>query len=117
VFNYRHSTVRQVSENCYGFLVQKFRIYQRRLQQNPEHIDAVILATCVLHNFLRDDSVSFPDEEYEPGNVALSTLSHVGGNSTVEAMNVRDLFSQHFVSPESSVEWQRRMTRRGFQLD
>jgi hypothetical protein len=98
-------------------LVQKFRVYQRRLQQTPEHIDKVILATCVLHNFLRDDSVSFPGEEHEPGNVAFSILSHVGGNSTVEAMNARDLFSQYFVSPEGSVEWQRRMTRRGFQLD
>jgi hypothetical protein len=94
-------------------LVQKFRIYQRRFQQNPKHIDKVILATCALHNFLRDNSVSFPDEEYEPGDVAFSILSHVGGNSTVEAMNVRDLFSQYFVSPEGSVEWQRRMTRHG----
>jgi hypothetical protein len=38
-------------------------------------------------------AVSFPDEEYEPGNMAFSLLSHVGDNSTVEAMNVRDLFS------------------------
>jgi hypothetical protein len=96
VFNYWHSRARRVSENCFGLFVQKFCIYQRRLQQNPEHIDKVILATCVLHNFLRDDSESFPDE-YEPGNVAFSILSHVRGNSTVEAMNVRDLFSQYFV--------------------
>jgi hypothetical protein len=117
VFNYRHSRARRVSENCFGLLVQEFRIYQRRLQQNPEHIDKVILATCALQNFLRDDSVSFPDEEYDPDYVAFGILSHVGGNSTVEAMNVRDMFSQYFVSPEGSVEWQRRMTRRGFQLD
>jgi hypothetical protein len=32
----------------------------------------------------------------------------------VEAMNMRDLFSQYFVSPEGSVDWQR---IRGFQLD
>jgi hypothetical protein len=35
--------------------------------------------------------------------VAFSILSHVGGNSTVEAMNVRDLFSQYFISPEGSI--------------
>jgi hypothetical protein len=64
-----------------------------------------------------DDSESFPDEEYDADYVAFGILSHVGGNRTVEAINVRDLFSQYFVSPEGSVEWQRRMTRRGFQLD
>jgi hypothetical protein len=95
--------------------VQEFRIHQRRLQQTSEHIDKVILATCILHNVLRDDSVSFPDE-YELGNAAFSILSHIAGNSTAEAMNVRDLFSEYFVSPEGSVEWQRTMTRRGFQL-
>jgi hypothetical protein len=53
---------------------------------------------------------------YEPGNVAFSILSPVADNSIVKAINVRDLFSEYFVSPEAPVEWQRRMTRRGFQL-
>jgi hypothetical protein len=117
VFNYLHSRGHRVSENCFGLLVRKFRIYQRRLQETPEHTDKVILATCALHNFLRDDSVSFPDEECEANNIAFSILPHVGGNSTVEALNVRDLFSEYFISPVGSVEWQRRMTRRGIQLD
>jgi hypothetical protein len=49
--------------------------------------------------------------------MAFSILPHDGGNSTVEALNVRDLFSEYFISPVGSVEWQRRMTRRVFQLD
>jgi hypothetical protein len=113
VFNYLHSRGRRESENCFGLLVRKFCIYQRRLQQTPEHIDTVILVTYALHNFLRDDSVSFPDEECETNNMAF----RIGGNSTVEALNVTDLYSEYFTSPVGSVEWQRRMTRRGIQLD
>jgi hypothetical protein len=94
VFNYRHSRARRDPENSFALLVQKFRIYQRRIQQTPEHIDKVILATYALHKFLRDDSVSFPDEEYEANNMEFSILPHAGGNSTVEALNVRDLYSR-----------------------
>jgi hypothetical protein len=61
-------------------------------------------------------AVSFPDEEYEPGNMAFSLLSHVEANSTVEATSVWDLFSEYFISPKGSVERQIRMTRYGFQL-
>lgn len=56
IFNYRLSRARRLSENVFGILSQKFRIYQRRLQMSPEHIDNIILATCCLHNFLRGNS-------------------------------------------------------------
>jgi hypothetical protein len=36
-----------------------------------------------------------------------STSPHVGGNSTVKAMNVKDLFSEYFISPEGLLEWQK----------
>nr|CAI5854720.1 unnamed protein product [Callosobruchus analis] len=52
-FNYRLSRARRLSENAFGILTQVFRIYQRRLKMNPEHVDKIILATCCLHNFLR----------------------------------------------------------------
>jgi hypothetical protein len=69
---------------------RKFRVFQRRIQQTPEHVDKIVLATCVLHNILRDDIISFPDEEEnKQGNSALQPLPHIGGNSAVQAMHVR----------------------------
>jgi hypothetical protein len=104
VFNYQHCRAQSVSENCFGLLTQKCCICQRWLQQTPEHTDKVILAICAVHIFLRDDSLLFPDDKFEPGNVAFSILSHVGRNSTMEALNVRDLLSVYFTSTEGAVE-------------
>ena len=52
LFNYRLSRARRVSENAFGILGSKFRVYQRRLQILPAHVDKVIKATCLLHNFV-----------------------------------------------------------------
>ncbi|XP_046472514.1 uncharacterized protein [Neodiprion pinetum] len=57
IFNYRLSRARRISENAFGILSQKFRIYQRRIKMKPEHVDNVVLATCCLHNFLRNDAL------------------------------------------------------------
>ena len=60
-YNYRLSRARRVVENAVGIqnalciLTQKFRLLYGRIQLSPENADKVILAACVLHNFLRND--------------------------------------------------------------
>lgn len=53
IYNYRHCRARRVVENTFGILSQKFRIYNRKIQAIPENADNIILATCVLHNFIK----------------------------------------------------------------
>ncbi|XP_066590600.1 uncharacterized protein [Prorops nasuta] len=53
-YNHRLSLARRLVENAFGILTQKFRIYCRRIKMAPKNIDYVTLATCVLHNFLRE---------------------------------------------------------------
>jgi len=53
IYNYRVCRTRRVVENCFGILAQKFRIYNRRIQSKPENVDYIILATCVLHNYIK----------------------------------------------------------------
>jgi hypothetical protein len=53
IFNYQLSQARRVVENAFGILSPKFQIYQRTLQSLPENGDNIIIATCNLHNYLR----------------------------------------------------------------
>jgi len=55
VFNYRLSRATRVSENAFGNLVQKFRIFFRSIKSLPENVDNIILTTCILHNYIKDN--------------------------------------------------------------
>jgi hypothetical protein len=61
IFNYRLSRARRVVENAFGILSQKFQICQRTLQSLPENADNIIFATCILHNYLKDQGVGVSD--------------------------------------------------------
>ena len=52
IFNYRLSRARRIVENAFGILVQRFRVYDRRLCMDDHHVIKVVNATCVLHNYL-----------------------------------------------------------------
>nr|CAI5846090.1 unnamed protein product [Callosobruchus analis] len=112
-FNYRLSRARRLSENAFGILTQVFRIYQRRLKMNPEHVDKIILATCCLHNFLRPALIPVQSFDNNLNNDNIKNLRRVGGNATVDAMSIRDTFANYFSSPEGAVPWQNEIINRG----
>lgn len=117
IFNYRLSRARRLSENVFGILTQRFRIYQRRLQMSPEHIDDVILATCCLHNFLRNDipqmKCGTQENNLDTNASTLQELRNIGGRATDEAMRIRDEFKNYFYTT-GAVNWQMDMVQRGF---
>ena len=55
IYNYRLSRARRVVENAFGIFTQKFRLFYGRIQLSPENAHKVVLAACVLHNYLRND--------------------------------------------------------------
>ncbi|XP_068083809.1 uncharacterized protein [Anabrus simplex] len=113
IFNYRLSRARNVVENTFGIMAQKFRLYQRRLQQTPQHVKNIVFTTCVLHNFLRDDVISFVEEEsLNSTSAALQRLHFTGGNATSVAMEVRDEFKTYF-NAVGCVPWQNDIINRG----
>lgn len=122
IFNYRLSRARRMSENAFAILVQKFRIFFRRLQGKPENITTVILAACTLHNFIRQNEGSNMaalenNDGIESTTIAgraciFQDLPRLRGGSTREAFAVRDKLKDFFNSPVGSVEWQERAALR-----
>ncbi|KAJ8946641.1 hypothetical protein NQ314_008813 [Rhamnusium bicolor] len=79
IYNYRHSA-RRVSENAFGILSKKFRIFFKKFNISPDHLDVITLACTALHNFLRNDSCAWqPGElEAEETHEGLVDLNHIG---------------------------------------
>jgi hypothetical protein len=86
-----------VVENAFGILSPKFQIYQRTLQSLPD----IIFATCVLHNYLRDQGVGRSDM----GSSANVQTQKYQTKEEVPT-KLRDKFKQLFNSPSGSVPWQ-----------
>nr|CAH7762568.1 unnamed protein product [Callosobruchus chinensis] len=101
-----HSRARRVIENVFGILCQKFRIYYRKICISPEYVDNVIVATCALHNFLIDDTVSLEDDDSD--EIQLQNLPHVRGNFVNEAIQIRNTFKEYFTSPHVNKKKKRR---------
>ncbi|XP_023717693.1 protein ALP1-like [Cryptotermes secundus] len=109
VFNYRLSQVRNVSENSFGILVRKFRIFEHRLSLSHEHANCVILAACILHNYLRHDNCYWSENDLQVAvsdMQGLRNLERCGGPPPQAALHVRDAFTNYFNSEAGPVEWQ-----------
>lgn len=102
IYNSRHCRARRTSENAFGQLAQKYRIFLRRINALPENVDKIILTCCILHNFIKDDNVS----EGMGGTHLLQDLAGQGGSATVSAFNVRELYKEFFNSPCGALPWE-----------
>ncbi|CAK1593490.1 unnamed protein product [Parnassius mnemosyne] len=119
IFNYRLSRARRIIENIFGILVNRFRIFRTSIKT----IDKIVMAACILHNFLRRNCnqyirVGVDIENLEDGNISTGYRANnelLGlqitnqGQSQTMARYVRDQYMQYF-NNEGSVLWQNRFT-------
>ena len=54
IYNYRLSRARRCSENTFGILASRFRLFLNHIRAYPENAAIFILAGVCLHNFLRE---------------------------------------------------------------
>lgn len=112
IYNYRHCRTRRVVENAFGILSQKFRIFNRRIQANPENADLIVLTSCVLHNFIKiyDGKSSYNRNVTESTRfdetININNIQFQGGNASQDAFHVREIFADFFSSPSGTVSWQ-----------
>ena len=123
IFSYRLSRARRLSENVFGIWGSRFRIFQSTICLNPEVAVKVVLATIVLHNYLRMSSDTYTpkgsiDEEGDSGCVThgewrnvpnsetVSSLGRLGGNRPTKSVEeIRDTLCRHFCGA-GQVPWQ-----------
>ncbi|RVE48412.1 hypothetical protein evm_006973 [Chilo suppressalis] len=122
IFNYRLSRARHIVENAFGILASRFRIYHTAINLEPKNIEKIVMATCVLHNYLiKHVGGSYaPRECFYEENTANGTIITEGYNTTDSNMEnlhrtqgnilnyakqVRAKFTNYFVN-EGKVSWQ-----------
>ncbi|XP_069819926.1 uncharacterized protein [Dendropsophus ebraccatus] len=118
VFNYRLSRARRVVENAFGILANRFRIFHTAINLKPEKIEKVVLACCVLHNYLRrNDSAHYSppcmldtddctNAEWRQESPALAPLESVTLSRPSDcAIQCRDRYL-HYFNNEGAVSWQ-----------
>ena len=116
VFNYRLSRARMVVENAFGILVQRWRIFDRKIPLSECNVDSVVKAACVLHNYLTEEKdideifaqLNPMRERFltEDGVACLYMPRLNGYRSTRDAQGVRDIFKGYFNSPQGMLHWQ-----------
>lgn len=119
IFNYRLSRARNVVENAFGILVRRFRLYERRIAISQEHLQHVVLATCTLHNYLKEDTCYWNESDMTisvSNAESLLPMRGAGGQAGSEAVAVRDVFRDYFNSIQGSVQWQQKRICAGKQL-
>lgn len=115
IYNYRHCRARRTTENVFGIMASYFRIFHTPIQTTPEKIDKIILASCILHNMMREEKIPSPSEAHfdDNENVQLPTqnliaISNSMGRPTSEGAVIRDKFKEYF-NGVGAVDWQQNM--------
>ena len=130
IFTYR---LRRISENGFGILANRWRIFRKPFMLDPEEVRNITLAAITLHNWLREESengkVYIPKglvdyENIESGEVykgtwrsgelqgswnSLSSSRH-GNHSSARAREIREEYSEYFIN-ERCVPWQWKSAR------
>jgi hypothetical protein len=128
IFNYRLSRAHRIVENAFGILANRFRVFMTPIYLEPSKVEALVLASCALHNFLRERSASrkvytppgFVDNEDETTHRVttgewrsqgeLAPLVQQGGNAYSRcSKDICNEFCEYFSSALGAVSWQNTM--------
>lgn len=110
-FNYRLSRARRMVESAFGLLVNRFRIFRTEINVQPQVVNNIVKATCVLHNLLQaaDGVKEFESEENEART--LLPLQRIGHHGAQNVIAIRKAFMDYFV--ENRLDYQLSIVQRG----
>lgn len=105
VYNFRHSHARRVSENGFGILSSTFRIFFTPIHCSIDHINNIIMASCIFHNLLRDEGPALHAEGNEMPTQNFRPLAPNTRRYTEESYAIRDAFKDYF-NGVGATKWQ-----------
>jgi hypothetical protein len=50
IYNYRLSRARRISENVFGILVSRFRVFEKPIACNVTTVDKTVRTACAVHS-------------------------------------------------------------------
>ncbi|XP_063231519.1 uncharacterized protein LOC134535981 isoform X1 [Bacillus rossius redtenbacheri] len=127
IYNYRHSRARRVSENAFGILSHRWRVFRRPMHTKQSTVCTSVKAAVCLHNWLMKGNHNnrnrycpqgMADEEDADGMIrpgawredaqygAMQNMPLSARNQrAVNAVTVRNTFEEYFAG-EGAVPWQ-----------
>ena len=95
VYNYRHSRARRISENLFGIIANRWRVFRSVILLPPESIETNTLAALCLHNFLRQSAsrniycpADLTDHANKSGEVILGRLHNNPPSESLHPLQV-----------------------------
>jgi hypothetical protein len=117
IFNYRLSRARRVSENAFGILSNRWRIFHRKIMGEPCNVECYVKACCILHNYLAILNPINTSDEYMEASPEVQSMFNLtpttARNFADSAQSIRDNFCNYFVSNIGELPWQYSIVRRG----
>jgi len=133
IFNYRLSRARSVVENAFGVMANRFRIFHTAINLDLWKTEIIVMACCVLHNFLRrrctstytcvnsvdregvEENMIYPGEwRSDPPRHAFDSLDNTRRKrSSDEGKQCRQRYADYF-GGIGKVPWQDRMVQKNF---
>jgi hypothetical protein len=90
MFNYLHSSLRNVIERCFAVLKQKWRMLKAMPGYKPRKQAMIIIACLALHNFIRDSALydyHFARCDAHEDYIPLGHVVNNGGGNFVAGAN------------------------------
>jgi hypothetical protein len=100
MFNYLHSSLRNVIERAFGVLKQKWRILKAMPSFSPRTQKHIIIACMALHNFIRDSALH--DDEFEKCDEDEDYIPE--GEDDIEGQQVEDQGVDEVLEEENEVD-------------